>query len=147
MIPHCHVGYLTALLRAVHTCRLYHALTSAKQFVSGSPRVWTAGLYLAQIPKFGLCKLCSVEDFTCANSVYTVKSVRVDRIQAASQLKVCLIDKNGRCTYVFQAIYLRIYRTVSIATMPNYGTENCSRGHQLCSHLIVSQHFMEPESS
>jgi hypothetical protein len=28
-----------------------------------------------------------------------------------------------------------------------YGTENCSRGHHLWSHSIVSQHFMEPEGS
>jgi hypothetical protein len=28
-----------------------------------------------------------------------------------------------------------------------YGAEHYSRGHQLCSHLIVSQHFMEPEGS
>jgi hypothetical protein len=28
-----------------------------------------------------------------------------------------------------------------------YGTEHYSRGHQLSSHLIVSQHFMEPQSS
>jgi hypothetical protein len=27
------------------------------------------------------------------------------------------------------------------------GTENCSRGLQLCSHLTVSQHFREPEGS
>jgi hypothetical protein len=28
-----------------------------------------------------------------------------------------------------------------------YGAEHYSRGHQLCSHSIVSQHFMEPEGS
>jgi hypothetical protein len=27
------------------------------------------------------------------------------------------------------------------------GSEHYSRGHQLCSHLIVSQHFMETEVS
>jgi hypothetical protein len=29
----------------------------------------------------------------------------------------------------------------------NYGAEHCSRGHQLCSHSIVSQRSTEPESS
>jgi hypothetical protein len=57
--------------------------------------MWTGGLYLAQTPKCGLCKLCSVEDFTCANSVCMVKPIHVDRVQAAPQLKVYLIDKNG----------------------------------------------------
>jgi hypothetical protein len=28
-----------------------------------------------------------------------------------------------------------------------YGAEHYWRGHQLCSHLIVSQHYMEPEGS
>jgi hypothetical protein len=29
----------------------------------------------------------------------------------------------------------------------HYGVEHYSRGHQLCRHSIVSQHFMEPEGS
>jgi hypothetical protein len=28
-----------------------------------------------------------------------------------------------------------------------YGTENYSKGHQLCSHSTVSQHSMQPEGS
>jgi hypothetical protein len=28
-----------------------------------------------------------------------------------------------------------------------WGAEQCSRGHQLCSHSVVSLNFMEPEDS
>jgi hypothetical protein len=36
---------------------------------------------------------------------------------------------------------------VSILTFLLYGAEHHSSGHKLCSHLRVSQHFMEPEGS
>jgi hypothetical protein len=39
-----------------------------------------------------------------------------------------------------------VYKTESLAKLL-YGAEHYSRGHQLCSHSTVSQHFMEPEGS
>jgi hypothetical protein len=44
------------------------------------------------------------------------------------------------CSFLF-------FNTQSVVTVTNYEAEHYSRGHQLCNHLIVSQHFMEPEGS
>jgi hypothetical protein len=38
-------------------------------------------------------------------------------------------------------------RRVNVYNLTNYGTENYLRGHQLCSHLIVSQHFVTCETA
>jgi hypothetical protein len=45
--------------------------------------------------------------------------------------------------------YIRPILTSSLSNKLNqlYGSEHYSRGHQLCSHSIVSQHFMEFEGS
>jgi hypothetical protein len=44
-------------------------------------------------------------------------------------------------------LLLQLSLLILLLLLTNYGTENYSGGHQSCSHLIFSQHFMEHEGS
>jgi hypothetical protein len=41
----------------------------------------------------------------------------------------------------------KISNLINLLTNQLHGAEHHSRGHQLLGHLILSQHFMEPEGS
>jgi hypothetical protein len=45
------------------------------------------------------------------------------------------------------SIVMSFVMGILIADNELHGAEHCLRGHQLCSHSLVSQHFMEPKCS
>jgi hypothetical protein len=74
------------------------------------------------------------------------------RVQNESSMTIdCMFTDNYKFTkYTIFPIYNGLSdHDAQLLTITNelYGAEHYSRGHQILGHLIVSQHFMEPEGS
>jgi hypothetical protein len=84
----------------------------------------------------------------------TFRSTRVQRVKwkmlALSGQSAAGMKKTTRFSLVPSTRMREVIQALpplNSLVLANCGAEHHSRGHKLCSHSVVSQHFMEPESS